>query len=202
VLSNFSAERRLLPSDNRPRENLVISLGAVPPASASTDGSQSGPSCPYIPGQRLQGHTQETQTTDNNSPYSNPSFSGGTSATPSGPPQPQPARELVYGRMWWRPAGQNLYFPIDIQVPRGLALNRDQPGPLLPGPAGQYYIFFFGHLERNWNPQTGYGGVFRIMQLQLVSGAWVSLSQGRIPGFPVQLGPNPLPPAKPTPNPR
>ena len=203
VLKEFSNAGKTVPPNNRPY-SMTVKLGTPQPTSQPTDPSQpSDGSCTYVAGKPFQLGANKNTTVDNRPP-----LTPGIDKTEYPAPQPvqPPEIQVVYGRMWWKPSGQKLYFPIDIQVPNSVSLNLDQIGPLSAGPAGQYYGGFKGHLVTKWNPQTGSGGSFRIMQLQLVGGGWESIFEwqrySQIAGYPVQLGPTPLPPAAPTTNPQ
>ena len=169
VVSEFTRSGRIRSADGQTRD-ITLNLGVMRPDTQSDPSSTAQPAaCPYIPGQRLVGSTEQTARTDSNGPVT-----GGVGDYGSASPVPAPAVQVTYGRGWWQPAGQTTRFPLRIQVPIAQPLNAYSEGPITPGPEGQYYSGFGGRLVRQWQPaQGGRGetaGTFRIEKLYTVQG--------------------------------
>ena len=144
-------------------------------ARSSAAAQPSSPTCTYLAGTPLKGKAEENSVTQNNPPDQGGADTG-TFPYPSYPalPPPQQGPHVVYGKVFRVPAGQNIRFPISIQVPTDLPLNEYQEGTLTAGPEGQYYTQFGGRVVRQWRPaqpgQREVFGMFRIDTLFTIYG--------------------------------
>ena len=131
VVSEFTRSGRIRSADGQTRD-ITLNLGVMRPDTQSDPSSTEQPAaCPYIPGQRLVGSTEQTARTDSNGPVT-----GGAGDYGSASPVPAPAVQVTYGRGWWQPAGQTTRFPLRIQVPVAQRLN-DIAKPYYSGTRGQ-----------------------------------------------------------------